>query len=65
MKIGDHVILKSGSPVMTVVDIASPLGANAGVFESSYVTCAWRDGDAVREDWFPRACLSRVEVKRA
>lgn len=53
--IGDVVILKSGSPTMTVVDIGDygPLGPNPGV------KCFWFVGGAKKEDVFDPRTLSR------
>jgi uncharacterized protein YodC (DUF2158 family) len=44
--LGMHVVLNSGSPVMTVVDFYGP-----------YIVCAWRDGDDVREATFNVLCV--------
>lgn len=47
-KPGDQVVLKSGGPVMTVLDVGRHTGR---------VWCEWMEGDAPRGHCFPGECL--------
>ena len=49
--IGTRVRLASGGPDMTVVDLDDI---------KARVLCAWRDGEAVRESWFPSITLDII-----
>jgi uncharacterized protein YodC (DUF2158 family) len=51
LRIGDIVLLNSGSPDLTVTNID---GAN--------VTVTWNDGSCIQSSTFPRACI-RVKPK--
>jgi uncharacterized protein YodC (DUF2158 family) len=53
--IGDLVRLKSGSPMLMVVDLP----------EIGVVTCAWRDNGRTFEEGFFTASLIRVPLKNA
>ena len=48
--VGDLVQLDSGGPVMTVV----------GIDSNGWLTCRWREGDAVRTGKFPPGAVHRA-----
>lgn len=51
-KVGDVVILNSGGPKMTVVEV-----------QSSRVKVVWvDDDDSLEAAWFPNVCVFRVDA---
>lgn len=53
IEVGDTVVLKSGGPIMTVIEV--------GVGLANWITCSWYEGKKFNTQNFPPAALRSSE----
>jgi uncharacterized protein YodC (DUF2158 family) len=58
LKMGDVVMLKSGGPKMTIVNISSPLPGS--ISSAKWVRCIWFDGSNIYEYRFDSTVLVKA-----
>ena len=56
---GDIVILKSGSPKMTV-EVINRWDANKGIYDEEWIRCTWFQGDELFSEYFNIDALEKV-----
>ena len=60
-KIGDVVVLKSGSPSMTITSDKTGIDYHKGKVWYGNYECKWFDGDEMKEARFPQDALELDE----